>query len=694
MSFPNPLKSSAQYIKGVGPKRIQLLNKLNIQTVEDLLYYFPRRHEDRSRLLSINKLQADQPYTIKGEILTFGIFKTKTKRMLVFEMAVGDKTGVIYCVWFNQPFLRKFFKVGQKIIIYGKVQKKGAKLQIINPEYEILPGEDEEGESIHTGRIVPIYPLTQDIRQKNIRLIAKSGLEGFLQYIKDPLPRYLKNKLKLIDLTPAIGNYHFPKTLITLENAKRRLIFDEFFYLQIALALRRSKLKFKTKGIIHKIDGALLNRFITSLPFELTNSQKKVIAHIKTDMAAARPMYRLLQGEVGSGKTVVACSGLVIAVQGGYQAAVMAPTEILAEQHYRTFTELLTPLGIKVVFISSSLSSHARLKVQNEIKSGTANLIIGTHSLIQKDVKFKNLGLAIVDEQHRFGVAQRQTLTNKGLNPDVLVMTATPIPRTLALTAYGDLDISIIDELPPGRGTLQTVWVEEDKRAEIYELIKDQVKKGRQVFVIYPLVEESLRQDLKDATKMHGKFQKEIFPDLKVGLVHGRLSADKKQQAMKGFRTGEIDILVSTIVVEVGIDMPNATCIVIEHADRFGLAQLHQLRGRIARSKHASYCVLIADAITEAAEKRLKTMVTTQNGFKIAQADLEIRGPGDFFGTRQHGIPELKIGNLSLDVKILEQAKQEAFGLVKSDLGLSKQEHRFIKSEILKKYATMGPFGI
>jgi len=692
MTYQNPLKSSAQYVKGVGPKKIHLLNKLNIQTVEDILYYFPRRHEDRSGLLPINKIQAGKPNTVKGEIMTFGGFKTKKRKMFLFEMAVSDKTGIVYCIWFNQPYMRRFFKVGKSVILHGKVQKKGKQLQMIAPEYEIIAEEDEKG--IHTGRITPIYSLTEEVYQRGIRSVAKQAVDQFSHYIDDPLPRYIKVKKKLIDFVPALKNLHFPQNFTALENSRRRFIFDEFFFLQVALALKRARLKLKTNGFAHKVKDNLIKSFEEKLPFKLTNSQKKVIGHISSDMAAPRPMCRLLQGEVGSGKTVVACFGLALAVQNGFQAAVMAPTEILAEQHYRTLSNLLEPLNIKIALLTSSLPAKTQKDIRNQIETGKIDIAVGTHSLVQEKIKFKSLSFIIVDEQHKFGVAQREKFIKKGINPDILVMTATPIPRTLALAVYGDLDISVIDELPPGRGSIDTVWVKESKRKEIYSFIRQKVSEGRQVFVIYSLIEESQARDLRDASRMHKRFQEEIFPDLKIELIHGRLSGDIKEKVMQDFRAGKIDVLVSTVIIEVGIDMPNATCMVIEHADRFGLAQLHQLRGRIARSSHPSHCILIADPKTEDAEKRLQAMVETRDGFKISQVDLEIRGPGEFFGIKQHGIPEFKIANLLLDTKILEQAKQEAFELVRTDPDLSRKEHLAIKSRVKDKYGSLDPFGV
>jgi len=693
MTFSNnPLKTSAQYIKGVGPKKIKLLDRLAINTIEDLLYYFPRRHEDRSKFLPISELEEGRLHTARGKIIKINYFRTRIKKMHIFRITLADGTGLLHCAWFKQPYLRRFFNLGDIVVVYGKTSRHDSKhLQMLFPEYEVI-AESQDEEGIHTGRIVPIYSLTEDVKQRNLRSIAKTAVDKFAKSVKDPLPGKTKARYRLIELPSAIKNCHFPQTETALRNSRRRIIFDEFFFFQAALALRRIRLKFKAPGIAHDLEEGLGGRLEKSLPFELTGAQRKAVDEISSDMKSARPMCRLLQGEVGSGKTVVACFGIVLASACGYQAAFMAPTEILVQQHYATLKKLLEPLGIKIGFISSSIKSAEKKKLQKQIKDGLINVVVGTHSLIQETIDFKLLSFVVIDEQHKFGVSQRQFLNKKGANPDMLVMTATPIPRTLALTVYGDLDISIIDELPPGRGKVETIWVGHAARKQVFEIIREQVSAGRQAFVIYPQIDESEHTTLRAATKMYESFTKSIFPDLNVALVHGRLTSEEKKTIMKDFRLGKIDVLVSTVVVEVGIDMPNATCMVVENADHFGLAQLHQLRGRIARSKHDSYCMLISDPKTEDAEFRLKAMVATGDGFEISKADLKLRGPGDFFGLKQHGIPEFRMGDLLADANILNEAKQEAFRLMKEDPELSRGEHALIKNRVMERYSTMGPF--
>lgn len=712
----NPLDTSAQYIKGVGPKKFQLLNKLGIKTVSDLLFYFPRRHEDRSKFLTISqiKLKTGEFHTIKGVIRSLSIFRTKTK-ITIFQLTVSDGTGTVYATWFNQPYMKKYFKTGDNIILYGRVQQYN-RLQINVPEYEIIADDDEA--NIHIGRIVPVYPLTESLRQRMLRSIEYVAVEQFYKNIQDVMPEKVRLSQRLIDLKYAVRHIHFPQNLTALENARRRLVFDEFFFLEAALALKKARLKLSVNGFSHNIEGGLLDSFEEGLPFSLTSAQKKAIERIKQDLASPRPMCRLLQGDVGSGKTVVSLHAVVISKQSGWQSAIMAPTEILAGQHYLTLMKFLSPLGIKIILLTSSIKPKEKAKIKSMIKSGEVDVVVGTHSLIEEDVEFKNLSLIIVDEQHKFGVAQRVKLTEKAINPDVLVMTATPIPRTLALTVYGDMDISVIDEMPQGRKPVKTYMFEEKQIEDVYKIMRDEIKKGRQVFVVYPLIDEpdqlfELAEDefnkdgqktfkmprktaanLKAATKMYENFKEKIFPDLKVGLAHGRLIAEEKNKAIEDFRHGKIDILVSTVVVEVGIDMPNASVMVVEHAERFGLSQLHQLRGRIGRSVHQSYCLLIANGKTESAKMRLQAMLDTQDGFKIAQRDLEIRGPGDFMGTRQAGLPEFRLANIIRDAAILEVARHEAYGIVRGDPHLLRLENKLLKTEILKRFGPVGSIGL
>ncbi|NQU95140.1 MAG: ATP-dependent DNA helicase RecG [Candidatus Omnitrophica bacterium] len=677
-------KTNIRYLKGVGPKKAEILQKLNINTIEDLLYYLPRRYEDRSKFTLIKDLKVGEHHVVRGKVLTLGNHATR-KGMRVFQIAVGDKTGVIYCVWFNQPFLRKLFKVGQEITLYGKVEKY-KKLQINHPEYEFVT----ENNSLNMGRIVPAYSLTQDITQRYIRFLTHEAITRFLSSAKGALPTRIMARAHLVDFHFAIRNIHFPASFANLDRAYRRLVFEEFFILQLALALKKKSAKTKTPGIRHNLDANLMESFKKLFSFELTNSQFKAINEVQIDMANPKPMNRLLEGDVGSGKTAVAIYALLLDLKNGYQSAFMAPTEILARQHYMTISELLMPLGVNVRLLVSGLKSEKKLEIKKEIDSGEVDIVIGTHALIWEDVEFKKLGLAIIDEQHKFGVSQRQLLQKKGWNPDILLMTATPIPRTLALTVYGDLDISVIKELPGGRQPITTYCIEEENRQKVYQFIKEEIGAGRQAYIVYSRIWSSKNihasgNRLKAATAMYNKLQEEIFPDLKVGLMHGRMNAKEKEAVMKKFKSNKINILVSTTVIEVGIDIPNASVMMIENAECFGLSQLHQMRGRIGRGEYPSYCILMGNPCTESAKRRFFTMAETQDGFKVAAEDLELRGPGEFFGTRQHGgLPELRFGNILKDFDIMEQARAEAFRLVEEDPDLEDPRNSLVK-EVLKR---------
>jgi len=672
-----------QYLKGVGPRRAQLLAKLGIETLEDLFYYSPRAYEDRSHWSQIRELRPGQMVTVKGKVR--GVNEWNPRRGLnILKIAIGDNSGVIYALWFNQPFRREQFRVGQEVIISGKVEKK-RELQIQNPNYEILSQDEED--LIHTGRIVPLYSLTSNLTPRILRAIVKGALDTYVFQVPDTLPRFVRQRYSLPDLSWAIYQIHFPDNFAAKEKARRRLVFDEFFSLQLYLAIRKQALQRDVVGIAHHSDERLLEKFFRSLPFPLTAAQKRVIEEIKQDMESSRPMNRLIQGDVGSGKTVVAVVALLIAIGGGYQGALMAPTEILAEQHYLTLQPLLFPLAIKVALLTGSIRRSERQKILDEIKSGGTQVVIGTHALIQEGVEFHRIGLVIIDEQHRFGVMQRALLREKGLNPDVLVMTATPIPRSLALTVYGDLDVSIIDELPPGRQPVSTYWINSRKRPDLYQFIRKQVTEGRQIYVVYPLIEESEVLEAAAATKMAEHLQKEVFSDLKVGLLHGQLPTEEKEAVMRAFKNKQIDILVATSVIEVGIDIPNATVMVIEDADRFGLAQLHQLRGRVGRGEYLSYCILISNPSSEEARRRMQIFSRLRDGFAIAEEDLKLRGPGEFFGTRQHGLPDLRIANIINDVHILKMARREAFHLVETDPRLENPDCQPLREALKRKFA-------
>jgi len=676
------LNISARFIKGVGPSKLNILNRLCIETVHDLLYCFPRRHEDRSRIKKVGEIKPGNLETIKAKVLTFGERMSK-KGMNIFQVAVGDSTGVIHATWFNQPYMKDKFKIGQELILCGKVERYNY-LQINNPEYEILTGTKED--FTHIGRIVPVYPLTESLNQRWFRNIMKFTVDNYVDEISEILPFEMRKRNNLMALKEAVRNIHFPASDLVLKKARERIIFDEFLILLTGIALKRASIKIDLTGYSHNLEGDLIGKFKNNLAFQLTRSQSRVIKEIEEDMKSQKPMNRLLQGDVGSGKTIVALYGLILTVQNGYQGALMVPTEILAEQHYRNIKILTDGLGINVMLLSGDLKEEERRRRYQMIEIGEADIVIGTHALIQEGVNFKKLGLIIIDEQHKFGVMQRAILRSKSRNPDMLVMTATPIPRTLALTVYGDMDVSTIDELPPGRGEIKTFFFEEKNREKAYKIAEEQVKIGRQVYVVYPIIDESEKSDLRAAIKMH-KDLSERFSGLKIGLLHGRMKSKEKETVMHDFKDRKIDILVSTIVIEVGVDISNASAMIIEHAERFGLSQLHQLRGRIGRGEHLSYCILISEPKSDDAKHRINAMLETQDGFKIAEADLEIRGPGEFFGTKQHGLPELKIANIIRDRDLLEIAKQEAFDLIKRDRFLKLPENRLIRDNLLSKFS-------
>ncbi|MHC4183954.1 MAG: ATP-dependent DNA helicase RecG, partial [Planctomycetota bacterium] len=583
------LDKSIQYIKGVGPKRAQTLGRLGIHTIKDLLYYFPRTYQDRSRVEEISNLTDGATAMVKGIVSNIKSFRTRGWKS-VFEASVGDGTGILQVKWFNRPYQSEIFQVDDHIFLYGKVSLYKQSLHMVNPEYEIASEEDGSGKSVG---ILPVYPLTEDMRQISFRKLVKTVVDEHFHKIDEIFTDDIIRKHKFVPITYAIKNIHFPDSLDSLEESKRRLKYEEFFLFETAMALRKRSIK-EVSGYKFRIGPNVENHIYKLFPFELTKSQQKVIREIREDMCSERPMNRLMQGDVGSGKTAVAVYALLAAVANGFQTAFMAPTEILAEQHYRTLSVLLAKAEVKILLLTGGAKAKTRKENIERIRQGEIDLVIGTHALIEKDVEFKKLGLIVIDEQHKFGVRQRTRLRQKGHKPqpDVLVMTATPIPRTLSLTVFGDLDVSIIDELPPGRTPVETYRVTARKTNDAYEFIRKEVKNGRQVFVVYPLVKESEKLDLKAATVEAKRLQDEVFPELKVGLLHGQMKSDVKDKTMSDFINHKYDILVSTIVIEVGIDVPNATIMAIEHAERFGLAQLHQLRGRIGRSSHQSYCLL------------------------------------------------------------------------------------------------------
>jgi ATP-dependent DNA helicase RecG len=683
---PERLDTPLQFLKGVGPQRAKLYEKLGLETVGDALLHLPRRHEDRSQLTPLGRLSVGpEPRTCAGTVA--GVSPPPRGRPQVpLFVTLRDATGFLRAVWFGQPYLARVFQRGQRLILHGKIQppnRGSGALEMRVEDYEIV--EDAEDETLHTGRLVPVYPSTAGLQQRPLRALMKRLVDAHAATVPEPLPAPVLARRHLLPLGDALRVGHFPATETERAAGMRRLIFDDFLILEVGLAIRRSR-EGRRPGLSLNPPGELARRLRAGLPFALTAAQERVWKEIRADMAAPYPMNRLLQGDVGSGKTLVACLAIVTAVEAGYQAALMAPTEILAEQHALTLGRLLTPLGVDVTVLTNATRGKARRERLEALRAGAVGCVVGTHALVQKSVGFKRLGLAVVDEQHRFGVVQRAVLRGKGESPDVLVMTATPIPRTLALTLYGDLDVSVLDEMPPGRQRIVTGVRDEKGRPRVYAFVREQMQAGRQAYVVYPLVEESEALDLRAATDMASRLQTEIFPEFRVGLLHGRMSFGEKDAVMAEFRSGDIQLLVSTTVIEVGIDVPNATVMLVEHAERFGLSQLHQLRGRVGRGSEKSYCILMSQAASEDARRRLAAMEETTDGFRIAEADLGIRGPGDFIGTRQSGLPSFRVADLVRDAGLLEEARKEAFTLVARDPDLARPEHRALRAAVLARW--------
>ena len=661
------LATPLQFLKGVGPRRAADLEHAGLLTLEDLLYRFPLRYEDRSRLQPIASLKSGQTAAVSGRILVSGLRSTRRPGFKIFEAAIDDGSGSLRAVWMNQPYLKDVFMRGQQVVLYGVVEMRGSvSLQILNPQYEIL--DEEDGETVHTGRIVPVYEKTGTVTPKMQRRLMHDVLQKLPTELPDPLPEDVRLRLGLPSRYAALMATHFPPSDTSVEAlnafatpAQRRLIFEEAFIFQMGVLARRQTAAAEQKPLAVRVDDRIRDSARAVLPFRLTNGQKQSLKEIVDDLQKPQPMNRLLQGDVGAGKTIVALLAALVAMENGLQVAFMAPTEILAEQHFTNICRLLAASRFRVALLTGSTAKAARRAQLAEVESGAVHLVVGTHALVTGDVAFRQLGLIVIDEQHRFGVLQRAMLRAKGLHPDVLVMTATPIPRTLALTVYGDLDVSMIRELPAGRLAIKTAAKPESRREEVYQFVREQLDDGRQAYVIYPLVEESAKIDLKAATEMADHLATEIFPAYKVGLLHGRMKADAKDRVMKAFLAGELHLLVSTTVVEVGVDVPNASVMLVEHAERFGLSQLHQLRGRVGRDRHQSYCFLLYQhPLTDEARERLKAMTDTTDGFAIAERDLRLRGPGDFFGTRQAGVPTFRMIDLVRDREVLDTAQREA----------------------------------
>ena len=688
--------TDVKFLPRVGPKRSEALYEAGVFTLWDLLNYFPRRYLDRSHVSPIRDLKIHEPATVVGRVENFSLIKNKKGWGSRFRMILEDETGHIHLVWFQgAQYYENAFERGNILAVYGKVEFYHGELQITHPEFDRLEDE-EENNFLHTGAIIPVYPSGEALRKKwfdsrGFRRLIKPLLP-MTDELEETLPRAIVEKNKLLSIQATYRQIHFPLSMDNLEKAQERIKFEELFYLQLMMAYRKKKIMMSQKGIVFSKVGENTKALIAKLPFQLTAEQKKVMHEIHADMKSPHCMNRLIQGDVGSGKTVVALLAILIAVENGYQTAFMAPTEILAEQHYYVIQEYLWGMNVHVALLKGGQKKSEREKILHDIQNHQTDIVIGTHAVFQEQVEFKKLGLVVIDEQHRFGVMQRaeirQKAVAKGLYPDVLVMTATPIPRTLAMAVYGDLDVSIIGELPSGRKPIKTVSRKEDARKKIYEFIRTEVKKGRQCYIVYPLIEESEKSDLKAATEAYEHLSKKIFPDLRLGLLHGKMKSPDKQAVMAKFKNHEIHILVSTTVIEVGVNIPNATIMLIEHAERFGLTQLHQLRGRVGRGAEQSFCVLMTakNSMTEESSLRIRIMEETDDGFKIAEEDLKLRGPGEFFGTKQSGLPELKMAHILYDQELMKKARDAAFELVKKDPQLRSAEHAPVLKKFMKDY--------
>ena len=712
------LTEPLQYLKGIGPRRAEMLREeLGLQTVGEFLAYYPRDYIDRSKMVEIYRVgrrEDDEPETIQGKVVNHTSSPTARGKR-IGKISIYDGTGVAMLVNFGRRIgiMKSLLPADTEVVVSGKFTRRYNEIQATDYEFELF----EEDNLIHTNRIVPKYPLTAKLTAKMLRAWMRTALDEYGQQIPEILPLALRQRQSLIDRQSAINEIHFPTSETHRNAAQKRLAFEEFFLLSVGMEMKKEHrisedgIAFQIGMEAHETSPSLLRDFLASLPYELTGAQKRVFTEIQNDMRQKTVMNRLIQGDVGSGKTVVAAMALLCAIKNGYQGALMVPTEILAEQHYYNLSEMLKHLRkdageagneeVNVVLLKSDLPKPEREEALSAIADGTADLIVGTQALIQEGVDFHKLGLVIIDEQHRFGVMQRATLRNKAQSangtqkytaaatpaPDVLVMTATPIPRTLALTLYGDMNVSVIDEMPPGRQTIKTYWIKEREREKLYSTVRKEIQRGRQAYIVYPLVEESEKlEELKAATEMASHLQSEVFPDLRLGLLHGQMKSVEKQEVMANFKDRHIDVLVSTTVIEVGIDVPNATLMVIENAERFGLSQLHQLRGRVGRGEHQSACYLVATPKGDDSYQRIQAMIRTNNGFRIAEADLNIRGPGEFFGTRQSGIPNFKIANIIHDASLLESAKKEAELLIKADPALNAPVHQLLKRMLQKHW--------
>jgi ATP-dependent DNA helicase RecG len=677
------LRDKVQYLKGVGPSRAALLGRLGIGTVEDLLYHLPTRYLDRSQFTDAAQLAPGQDATIVVAVL--GAHRRTSRRGVPYVDAVVAQGGTtLQCVWFNQPYLADSLRPGTKAVLSGAVTwRKG--LQMVQPDVEVLPG-DELADLLHTGRVVPVYPLTEGLKQRTIRRLIHHAVATCADQLEDSLPDWLRTQEGLPTLRESITQVHYPDDLVKAQGARHRLVFEELFYLQLAVGLRR--LRHRRRGAHPFRDPPRsIRKLLELLPFTLTDAQKRVMREIREDLRQPHPMNRLLQGDVGSGKTVVALMSMLVAVDNGCQSVLMAPTEVLAEQHARRILPLLERLGIRGRLLRGGMGKRDRSQILEAAASGDASVMLGTHALLEGDVVFHRLGLVVVDEQHRFGVAQRSALRSKGASPHCLVMTATPIPRSLAMTIYGDLDVSVLDEIPAGRPRATTRWVTERGRDEVYRFLAEKLADGGRAFVVCPLLEESETVDLRAAKRVHANLSRSLGARFEVGLVHGRMSAADKEAVMEAFAAGRLQALVATTVIEVGIDVPEATVMVVEHAERFGLAQLHQLRGRVGRGSEPSFCILVSsEDVSSDAETRLRTMERLDDGFQLAELDLKLRGPGEVMGTKQHGLPELRVARLPEDQRTLVDARTAAMRVLEEDPRLSEDRHAPLRNAVRRRW--------
>ncbi|MBC7229191.1 MAG: ATP-dependent DNA helicase RecG [Actinobacteria bacterium] len=679
------LRKPVSAVSGVGGGFLRNLRAMGIETVEGLLFHFPRRYVDRRRVSRIGEVRIGEEATVLGTVRQVE-FNRLSRNRSVLNISIYDGSAYLNLIWFNQPYHADRLPPGTEAVFSGKVQYRFGRLQMVNPAYDVVGDTGEVGQrTVHTGRIIPIHPASQKMSAAVLRRLVMRALDQYGD-LPDPLPLALRLRRGYPHRALALREMHFPTSQGRLNRARHRMAYEELLVMQVALALRRRHMALETHGIPHPPPGELVASFISSLPFRLTAAQERALGEIAADMARPAPMNRLLQGEVGSGKTVVALAALLNACEGGYQGAIMAPTEVLAEQHYRNICALLKEVpGVRVELLTGATAAARRREILEAARTGDLDILVGTHALIQGDVEFACLGLAVIDEQHRFGLRQRMLLKEKGSHPDTLIMTATPIPRTLSLTLYGDLEVSTLDELPAGRAGTRTLVIGPQGRKEAYALVAGELEKGRQAFVVCPLVEDSPAVEAKAAEKEAGEIRR-VFPGARVGLLHGQMPKAQKDEAMRAFRTGETDILVSTTVIEVGIDIPNATVIMVENADRFGLSQLHQLRGRVGRGEHPAHAVFVFEGESEETRRRMRAIAEIDDGFRLAEADLEIRGEGSLFGTRQSGMPDLKVARLIRDFRLLKLARADAVSLVEADPRLSRPENALLRLEVAERF--------